>query len=297
MATWQAHVVSTICKFAIKRPLKRSQTKETIRRVFNAPHPPVPRGCTASDETIGGIRGERMVASNIASIGTMLYLHGGAYVACSPQTHRAFTSWFAQQGWNVFAPDYRLAPEHLFPAQIEDATAVYKAMLASGVDRKRFVVAGDSAGGNLTLALCLSLRNAGLPQPAAIALFSPVTDFTWSGASIQANSGRCAMFSQSVLPAGAKLFLGEHDPRDPLASPYYADLKGLPPMVFHASGDEILLDDSVRVAEHAKQAGIDVQIRVWPIVPHVWQILHRWIPEGRESLRIVQEFLRQRISS
>jgi epsilon-lactone hydrolase len=297
VATWQAHVVTAICKFAIKRPLNRSQSKETIRKVFNATRPPVPRDCTAIDEVIGGVRGERMNASDVASIGTMLYLHGGAYVACSPQTHRPLTSWFARQGWDVFAPDYRLAPEHRFPAQLDDAIAVYKALLTNGVDPKKLVMAGDSAGGNLTLALCLSLRANNLPQPAAIALFSPVTDFTWSGASIEANSGRCAMFSKDVLPAGAHHFLGNHDPRDPLASPYYADLKGLPPMIFQASGDEILLDDSIRVAEHAKQAGIDVQVKVWPVVPHVWQMLHPFIPEGRESLRIANEFLRRHIGN
>jgi acetyl esterase/lipase len=297
MASWQARVVKTLCKFMIKRPLTRSPDKDTIRRVFNISRSPAPRDCTAMNETVGGVRGERMTAAGVASMGAMLYLHGGAYVACSPQTHRPLTSWFARKGWSVFAPDYRLAPEHRFPAQLEDAIAVYKAMLANGVDARRLVVAGDSAGGNLTLALCLSLRTLGLPQPAAIALLSPVTDFTWSGASIEANSERCAMFSKTVLPSGTKLFLGDHDPRDPLASPYYADLKGLPPMIFHASGDEILLDDSVRVAEHAKQAGIDVQIKVWPVVPHVWQMLHPFIPEGRASLAIMHDFLRNHLQA
>jgi len=297
MASWQAHVASWVCKWTIKRPLVRSPTAVTIRKVFNAPKPAVPPGCTAREETIGGIRGESMIADGVPPIGTMLYLHGGAFVACSPLTHRPFASWFAKQGFRVFTPDYRLAPEHRFPAALEDCVVAYRALLASGVDPKKLVVAGDSAGGNLTLALCLSLRAAGLPQPCAIALFSAVTDLTWTGESIERNSKRCAMFAKSILPAAVELYLGAHDPRDPLVSPFYADLKGLPPMIFQASEDEILRDDSIRVAEHAKQAGIEVQIDTWPVVPHIWQILHAIVPEGRESLKLVTTFLRRHLTA
>ncbi|HYM33886.1 MAG TPA: alpha/beta hydrolase, partial [Steroidobacteraceae bacterium] len=292
----QAHVVSWICKLAVKRPLVKSPTVATIRRVFNARHPPVPRGCTAKTDSVGGVPGEWMTADGVVSVGSMLYLHGGAYVGCSPVTHRPLTSWFAKQGWRVFAPDYRLAPENQFPAQIDDAVAVYRALLAGGVDPKKLAVAGDSAGGNLTLALCLALRNASVPLPSAIALLSPVTDFTWSSPSIQSNSKRCAMFSKEILPFGAEYYLGAHDRRDPLASPAFAELKGLPPMIFHASSDEILCDDSVRAAERAKQAGVEVQIQTWPVVPHVWQMLHRWIPEGRDSLSLVNQFLQAHVA-
>jgi acetyl esterase/lipase len=192
----------------------------------------------------------------------------------------------------VFVPEYRLAPEHHFPAGLNDCVAAYSALLASN-DAKQLVVAGDSAGGNLALALCLSLRNLNLQQPVAIGLLSPVTDFTWSGDSSTTNSNRCAMFSKDILPVGAHLYLGQHDPRDPLASPYYADLTGLPPMIFQVGDDEILRDDSIRVAAHAKQAGVEVQIKSWPVVPHVWQMLHPLLPEARESLQLVNEFLRQ----
>jgi acetyl esterase/lipase len=291
MASWQAHLVAGICKHTIKRPLVKSPTVATIRKVFNAQWPRAPRACAAQDGALGGVRGEWMTAVDATPIGTLLYLHGGAYIACSPATHRPLTSWFAMQGWKVFAPDYRLAPEHRFPAQLDDAMAVYRALLDSGVDPQQLAVAGDSAGGNLTLALCLSLRDAGLPQPSAIALFSPVTDFTWSGASVEDNSKRCAMFSKEIMPVGRELFLGDHDPSDPIASPYFADLRGLPPMSFHVGGDEILRDDSIRVADHARLAGIEVELRTWPIVPHVWQMLHPWIPEGRESLTSAHEFL------
>lgn len=297
MASWQAHVATALCKLMIKRPLVKSPTLLTIRKTLGATRPGVPRSCTAKDGVVGGIRGEWMTAGSVAPNSTMLYLHGGAHVACSPITHRPLTSWFAKQGWRVFAPDYRLAPENRFPAGLEDCVAVYRALLADGVDPKQLVVAGDSAGGNLTLALCLSLRNLGLPQPTAIALLSPVTDFTWSGASITTNSARCAMFSKDILPVGSHLYLDQHDPRDPLASPYYADLKGLPTMIIHAGEDEILGDDSIRVAEHAKQAGVEVQLRTWPVVPHVWQMLHPFVPEARESLRLIHSFLQSRLAT
>jgi len=295
MASWQAHVATALCKLIIKRRLVKSPTLATLRRTLGAVPRRVPRGCTAKKAVLGGIRGEWLIADGVVCIGTLLYVHGGAYVACSPITHRPITAWFAKQGWQVFAVDYRLAPEHRFPAGLEDCVAAYRALLASGIDPRQLVVAGDSAGGNLTLALCLTLRNLGLPQPAALALFSAVTDFTWGGASCINNSGRCAMFSKDILSAGAELYLGKHNPRDPLASPYYADVTDLPPMIFHVGDDEILRDDSIRMAKHVKQAGIEVEIKTWPVVPHVWQIMHQWIPEGRESLCLVNNFLRRQI--
>jgi epsilon-lactone hydrolase len=295
MASWQAHVVTFIAKRTIKRPLVKAPGTATIRKVFNQSVRTSRRGFKTEPATLGGVRGEWITVDGAKPAGTLLYLHGGAYVACSPATHRPLTSWFAKQGWRVFVPDYRLAPEHRFPSQIEDAVAVYRAILDSGVDPKSLAVAGDSAGGNLTLALCLSLRDLKMPQPAALALLSPVTDFAWTGESIESNSDRCAMFAKSILPVGAELYLGTHDRKDPLASPYYADLKGLPPMVFHASSDEILRDDSIRTAENARKSGIDTQVQTWPVVPHVWQMLHAFIPEGRESLKLIDTFLRGRI--
>lgn len=294
MASWQAHVVTFLARQVIRKPLLRSPDVKTLRKVLGGVRVPKPRGYEATSATLNGIRGE-WVTATVQTRGTLLYLHGGAFVTCSPGTHRPLTSWFAKRGWRVFAPDYRLAPEHLFPAQIEDVVAVYRSLLESGVDAKSLTVAGDSAGGNLVLALCLSLRNAGLPQPAAIAMLSPVTDFTASGASIETNSERCAMFSKQLVPTARDLYLGGHDPRDPLVSPYFADLKGLPPMIFHASSDEVLRDDSIRTAENARKAGIDAQVRTWPVVPHVWQILHPFIPEGRESLKLIDEFLSAKI--
>jgi monoterpene epsilon-lactone hydrolase len=296
MASWQAHVATFILRRTVKAQLTRLLTPATIRKALGAMRPPIPRDCDAQQTSINRIPGEWMRSRKSSNATrTMLYLHGGAHIACSPVTHRPLTSAFAKQGFDVFAPDYRLAPEHRFPNGLQDCVAAYEGLLAKGVDPQRLVIAGDSAGGNLALATCLSLRVKNIPLPKAIVLFSPVTDFTWTGESIRTNTKSCAMFTHDMLPTGAELYLGEHDPCDALASPLYADLTGLPPMIIHAGEHEILRDDSVRLAERARQAGVSVELKLWPIVPHVWQMAHQLLPEGRESLRLVNEFLDRQV--
>jgi acetyl esterase/lipase len=173
---------------------------------------------------------------------------------------------------------------------VDDAVAVYRGLLAD-TPSNRIVVAGDSAGGGLALALLLSLRDQGVSLPAAAALFSPLTDLASTGNSIRENSRRCAMFDSESIPRAAERYLGERDRRTPLASPLYADLRGLPPLLIHVGVNETLLDDSRRLAERAQAAGTQVESKVWPAVPHVWQLMHRWIPEGRESLAEASSFL------
>jgi len=296
MASWQARAVSAFLKFAIKRPLRRSPTAATIRRVFNAQTPHVSRSCDAQTSTVAGVPGEWVRSKQAAPLGTLLYIHGGAFVGCSPITHRPVTNYFAKRGWNVFAPDYRLAPEHPFPAAVEDVLAVYRGLLDSGIAPAQLAVAGDSAGGNLALVLAMSLKAAGLPQPSALVLFSPVTDLMWTGASIQENSRSCAMFTKEILPAGTDLYVAGADARNPRISPFYGDPTGLPPLLFHVGEQEILRDDSLRMAERARQAGVSVELRTWPAVPHVWQMVHAWIPEGRESLDLAHQFLRRHVN-
>ncbi len=222
---------------------------------------------------------------------TLLYLHGGGFIACSPRTHRPITGWFARHGFRVFAPDYRLAPEHPFPAAVEDAVAAWRALRAATPGR--IVVAGDSAGGNLSLALMLALRNEGAVLPDAAALFSPATDMAGTGGSMHSNSGRDAMFRGDALQHLAAAYLGGADPRTPLASPLYGDLAGLPPLLIHVGEREVLRDDSTRLAERARAAGVLVDLQVWPVVPHVWQLAHATVPEARRSLAAAAAFLKQ----
>ncbi|MGH9676801.1 MAG: alpha/beta hydrolase, partial [Candidatus Acidiferrum sp.] len=223
----------------------------------------------------------------------LLYLHGGGYFGCSAETHRPITCSFAREGFRVYAPDYRLAPEHPFPAAVEDALAAYRGLRELGFAGERIVVGGESAGGGLTLALLLALRDKGEELPAAAILFSPWTDLAATGDSIQNNSKRCAMFDGADIAPTARHYVGNADPKNPLVSPLYGDLRGLPPMVIHVGADEVLLDDSTRLAEKARAAGVAVELKIWPVVPHAWQLAPHKIPEARQSLREAAEFARK----
>lgn len=286
MASLQAHVVSWILKRRLKPKLAEATDALTVRRLMRPEPMKLPPGVRITPAKIGGVPGEWVEASPSAV--TLLYLHGGGYVACSPEMHQPITVAFAQNGLRVFAPDYRMAPEHLFPAAVEDAVAVYRALLEQG---GKIVVGGDSAGGGLALALMISLRDAGVRLPSAAALFSPWTDLAATGASLVSNDRRCALFRGAKIGPGAKYYLGSADPRNPLASPLYADLAGLAPMVIHVGKNEVLLDDSTRLAERARAAGVRVEIKIWPVVPHVWQLVPT-MPEAKQSLREASEFLK-----
>jgi acetyl esterase/lipase len=222
---------------------------------------------------------------------TLLYLHGGGYVACSVVTHRPITAGFAQHGFRVFAPEYRMAPEHLFPAAVEDAVAVYRGLLEQGISK--IVVSGDSAGGGLALAMLLSLRDAEVRLPAGVVLFSPWTDLAATGESLRTNDDRCALFRGAKIGPGALYYLGTADPKNPLASPLYGDLKGLPPILIHVGENEVLLDDSRRLVDRARAAGVEVEIKIWPVVPHDWQLVPA-MPEAKQSMREAAEFLLER---
>jgi acetyl esterase/lipase len=289
MASWQAHITTWILKWTLKPKLARAETALHARKLMRPRPFTPPTGVRITPERIGDVAGEWVEAS--AADVTMLYLHGGGYFACSAETHRPITTAFARNGFRVFAPDYRLAPEHPFPAAVEDAVAVYRGLLAKGILAGKIVVGGDSAGGGLTLALLLSLRAAGLALPAAAFLFSPWTDLASTGDSIRTNDKRCAMFRGARIAHGASYYLGSADARNPLASPLYANLAGLPPLIVHVGSDEVLLDDSTRLAERARAAGVRVELKIWPVVPHVWQIVPA-MPEARESLEEVSRFLK-----
>jgi acetyl esterase/lipase len=285
MASWQAKTTSFVLRHWFKPKLARTADAVAARKVMGGgPTMPAPPGAQATAGTVGGIAGEWMTAEGVPTVATLLYLHGGGYFACTPQTHRPITATFALAGFRTFAPDYRLAPEHRFPAGLEDAVAAYRGLLESHAPQQ-LVVAGDSAGGGLSMALMLSLRERGIPLPAAAVLFSPFVDLAATGESAKTNSDRCAMFDSGSFGRAAEYYVGDGDRRSPLASPLYAELQGLPPLLIHVGEDETLLDDSRRLAERAQRAGVKTQIKIWPAVPHVWQLFQRWVPEGRSSLR------------
>lgn len=225
---------------------------------------------------------------------TVLYLHGGAYAVCSPRTHRSVTFQLARDAAaRVVAIDYRLAPEHPFPAALEDALAAYRQLVASGTPAHSIVLGGDSAGGGLSLATLLALRDARDPLPAGAVLFSPWTDLTGSGASMRDNATSDVMFSAPDVLAAARLYLAQAPADTPLASPLLGALHGLPPLFIQASDSEILRDDATRLAERVRAAGGRAELALWPEMPHAWHCLGRVLPEAREALRLAAGFIRR----
>jgi acetyl esterase/lipase len=224
---------------------------------------------------------------------TVYYLHGGGYVACSPETHRAFTSALSRAAnARVFALDYRLAPEHRFPAAVEDTVAGYRWLLDQGIDPQEIVIGGDSAGGGLTIATLVALRDAGERLPRAAFVISPWTDLACAGRSLDANDKRDPMFYGEGVRWMAPVYLGAASPRDPLASPLYADLSKLPPLLIHVSDTEVLLDDSTRLSDRAKQCGVNVSLRMGNDLPHAWPVFVAFrLPESFQALGEIVEFI------
>jgi len=296
MASWQAHALDAVLRVTVKRRMRGNTDLASVRAILESGQLPVPADVTFRPHWLAGIPSELVTTqATAADAPVLLYLHGGGYFACSPRTHRPLTSWFAKAGFRVFAPEYRLAPEHPFPAAVEDAEAAYLALLDAGFGAESIVVAGDSAGGGLALALLMRLRDRKHRLPVAAALFSPWTDLAATGDSLRENARREAMFWAPGISHAAAAYLGARDPRIPLASPLYGDMRGLPPLSIDVGARETLRDDSTRFAARAREAGVRVTSRVWPVVPHVWQLAHHFVPEGRESLRNAAEFLHQAV--
>mgnify|MGYP001286115214 CR=1 FL=1 len=234
--------------------------------------PPVAGG-RAEDATIGGIPGVRLRPDGARPDARLLYIHGGGYVLGSAGAFTNFAGQIAARvGVEMFIPDYRLAPEHPFPAAIDDVLAAYRGLVAEGGGQ--IAVAGDSAGGGLTLALLSILTTAkgkGLPPPVGAAVMSPWTDLALTGASMETRAEADPIFMRDMLEAFAALYLQGRDAADPEASPLYARLEGLPPIRIDVGDDEILLDDSMRYAAWARAAGVDVTLAIWEGMPHVFQ--------------------------
>lgn len=223
----------------------------------------------------------------------LLYLHGGGYVSGSPATHRALMMRLGQAAHaRVFAPDYRLAPEHPYPTAVEDAWSAYWWLLAQGIAPAQIVIAGDSAGGGLTIALMLALRDAGMPLPAGGVCLSPWFDLALTGPSMAANE-QSDYLNDAILRTAAALYLGEHDVRGPLASPLYADLRGLPPLLIQVGTAEMLLDDGRRFVARARQAGVSITLEEYAGMVHVWHFTYLLEPRARQAVHSAGAFVAQ----
>jgi len=297
--SWQAHAISTVIRLIAKRRPEGGETEvvEYIRsklELSQSLRSLITPRVDAWPVKDGRVKGEWLQLTGDPRQ-TVYYLHGGGYVACSPKTHRPFTSALSRAAnARIFALDYRLAPEHRFPAAVEDAVAGYRWLLDQGVDPRDIVIGGDSAGGGLTLATLVALRNAGERLPRAAFVLSPWTDLAVTGRSIDANNGSDPMFYGDAIRWMARVYVGDASPRDSLVSPLYADLSRLPPLLIYVSDTEVLLDDSIRLAERARQYGVSVDLRVWNDLPHVWPIFVAFkLPESYKALDEIAEFIQR----
>ncbi|MGE0858140.1 MAG: alpha/beta hydrolase [Gammaproteobacteria bacterium] len=243
--------------------------------------------------TAGGRPAERLRAPEASAERVLLYLHGGGYVMGSPNTHRSLAGELSRaSGATVLLPDYRLAPEAPFPAAVEDAVAAYDWLLAAGHAPASLAIAGDSAGGGLTAATLVALRDRGRPLPRCAVCISPWSDLACSNASYHYRAAADPMIPPADVRFMAGLYLGGADPESPLASPNRADLAGLPPLLIHVGRDEVLLDDALVLDQAARSAGVDSTLEVWDDMIHVWHAFHPMLPEGREAIARVGAYLR-----
>ena len=226
-----------------------------------------------------------------AETGTLLYLHGGAWCLHLPRIYARFASILSDlTGMRVLLPEYRLAPEHPFPAGVDDCFAAYRWMLDQGYRQRPFALAGDSAGGSLSLVTLMRARDALLPMPDCAALLSPSTDLTASGPSMRYNAEADPMFAPAAIDLLPDQYCPGEDRRNPLLSPLLGNWHGLPPLLFHAGSTEMLLDDSVRAHDRATQAGVAAEIEVYFGLPHVWQMI-TWLPEARQATSAIADFV------
>ena len=256
---------------------------------------PVPPDVRCERVSAGGVPAEWVAAPGAAEDRAILYLHGGGYAIGSIDSHRAMAAGLSRAaGARVLLIGYRLAPEHPFPAAVEDSTAAYRWLLRQGVDPSRIVIAGDSAGGGLTVATLVALRDAKDRLPAAGVCISPWVDMEASGESMTTKAAEDPMIQRDIIEWFAALYVKKDERRAPLASPIYANLSGLPPLYVLVGTAETLLDDSTRLAERARKAGVQVTLEPWEGMVHVWPAFAQMLDEGREAIDKIGAFVRAR---
>lgn len=312
MASWQAETVKRLLVAGVKASRSRAlgggggltpeaseeelerfalKLREQLERVANIT--PLP-DWASFEEIDAPVAGEWVVSERSEDQRVILHLHGGGYFMGSPKTHRGLASALARTARaRVFLPDYRLAPEHLFPAALEDAVASYRWLLEDeGVDPRGIAVSGDSAGGGLAVSLMLEAREEGLPLPACYVGMSPWTDLAGTGESITERNARDPWLDGTMVVPAARGYAGEYDLDDPRVSPLYGDLTGLPPMLVHVGTDEILFDDGRRLVERAREVGVKADFGPWEGMWHVFQAFPG-VPESRRALREIGAYIRR----
>jgi acetyl esterase/lipase len=260
---------------------------------------PTPENVTFTPVDAGGVPAEWNDADGARQDHVVVYYHGGGYCMGSLATHRGHAARISKlANLRVLSVDYRLAPEHPHPAAVDDAVAAYRFVLDQGIAPSRIALAGDSAGGGLTVAALLSIRDAGLPMPACGVGISAWTDMTASGDSIKTKASVDPMLGDlRPLEMMVEAYVGKNgDKKAPLASPLFADLKGLPPLLLQVGTAEVLLDDSTRLAERATAAGVDVTLKTWEDMFHVWHAFADMLPEGMQATQELADYLNARMA-
>lgn len=286
-------ILNAILRSAGRPLLKRTKTPERARRDFDLTARLFFRGPRRNTTRvrIGSVSCLDVRPDNPKWSGVLLYLHGGGYITGSARTHLPMIGHVAHRiGCRAVLPDYRLAPEHRFPAAFEDAKAVWDALLDSGLHPVKIVIGGDSAGGGLALALLSDVLKSG-HRPAGLFAFSPWTDLTLSGASLAENAEADVILPVERIEELRGMLADPGELADPRLSPLFAEFSGAPPVYFQVSDTEILRDDTVRMADRLRAAGADVSVDHWPDAPHVWQMFRGWLPEADDALERTAVFI------
>lgn len=291
-------LAGAVLRLLVRARLRRASDPQPLRRAFARAarwvFRPVPHTHVLPaqyDTHCGGRDALWIGARAVRSDQVILYLHGGGYIAGQPQTHAAMVARLARlTGMRALVPAYRLAPEHPLPAALHDAIAAFDHLLSRGYRADQIVLGGDSAGGGLALSLLSVLCLRGTP-PRAVFAMSPLCDLTFSGESVRTNAMRDHLFPGSRAPELAAMVLGDLAPTDPQVSPLFAAFPNCPPVLFQVAQSEILLDDTRRMEAHLRTSGARVTVQIWPEAPHVWQLLDGWVPEARQALAQIAEFL------
>lgn len=295
MISFRARIIRLFSKQMFKKitgetdiPMLRKAWEELSARSRPA------KGTRVRHATFAGVECDWLVPADCDDAPVLFFLHGGAYVTGSSKTHRAMVSHIARKAhMRALLPNYRLAPEHPFPAGLDDCIAVYREMLAHGIDPRRIAIAGDSAGGGMAMAVMLALRDAGEPLPAAACLMSPWLDLAGEGETLETRANEDPWFRGEHMPQTVAHYCKSEDVRNPLISPVYADVGGLPPVLIQVGDHEILLSDATRMTDKLSAAGGKVTLQVWPEMWHVFQYFVGKMPESKRAIRDIGRFLKK----
>lgn len=293
MQSWQSFTVQSIVNLARKGLfISRTETtthRKNFERLANIIK--FPRFVTMEETTYADVPSAWFAPNGYGKSRVILYFHGGGYCVGSYHTHKALIARIARAtGYKVLAPNYSKAPENPFPAAIEDALKVYKKMLEDGYEN--IILGGDSAGGGLSLAVTQKTIELGLPKPAALILLSPWTDLTFSGDSVEKKADKDPLIVPHLLKIFAEKYIQKNEPTNPYISPLYSDFRNYPPTLIHVGGNEVLLDDSTRLAKKMNTAGVKVEFAIYKNQMHVFQYLAGILPEANDSINKIGEFVK-----